>query len=184
MNLLKGQKCQELTATAFPVMYGPISIGAAGSIALANEAFARDLKEKLGQRRFKTRKYLRLDPISLKTKGLAWPDRRDARFLNANGSSGFSGWFAKMKLVRKIKRGTCCMKNTKVGLVGLLLLAFTLISAQPTPPQSSRIAAETIMLPASDPGVQLHVRNKHPEGVSNFGSDRPAKVPRSVFLLD
>ena len=67
------------------------------------------------------------------------------------------------------KRGRCCMKITKVGLVGLFLFAIMLLSAQVALPQSSRIVTETIMVPASDPGIQLHVRNKHPEGISNFG---------------
>jgi len=30
------------------------------------------------------------------------------------------------------------------------------------------------MVPAADPGIQLHVRNKHPEGVSTFPPDRIA----------
>ena len=64
------------------------------------------------------------------------------------------------------------MKITTIGLVGLFLLAIMLFSSQPALPQSSRIVAETIMVPASDPGIQLHVRNKHPDGVSTFKSDR------------
>ena len=64
------------------------------------------------------------------------------------------------------------MKITKVGLVGLFLFAIMLLSAQVALPQSSRIVTETIMVPASDPGIQLHVRNKHPEGISSFRSDR------------
>jgi len=64
------------------------------------------------------------------------------------------------------------MKIKKAGLVGLFLFAIILLSAQLALPQSSRIVTETIMVPASDPGIQLHVRNKHPEGVLTFGSDR------------
>ena len=64
------------------------------------------------------------------------------------------------------------MKITKVGLVGLFLFAIMLLSAQVALPQSSRIVTETIMVPASDLGIQLHVRNKHPEGISSFGTDR------------
>lgn len=64
------------------------------------------------------------------------------------------------------------MKKAKFGFIGLLLIAFLLLPAQPTLPQSSKIVTETIMVPASDPGIQLYVRNKHPEGISNFGPDR------------
>jgi pimeloyl-ACP methyl ester carboxylesterase len=64
------------------------------------------------------------------------------------------------------------MKIKKAGLVGLFLFAILLLSAHSAIPQSSRIVTETIMVPTSDPGIQLHVRNKHPEGVSNFGSER------------
>jgi pimeloyl-ACP methyl ester carboxylesterase len=64
------------------------------------------------------------------------------------------------------------MKRAKFGFIGLLLIAFLSLSAQPTLSQSSKIVTETIMVPASDPGIQLHVRNKHPEGSSNFGPER------------
>jgi len=64
------------------------------------------------------------------------------------------------------------MKITKVELVGLFLFAIVLVFPQVASSQSSRIVTETIMVPASDPGVQLHVQNKHPEGVTNFKPDR------------
>lgn len=38
--------------------------------------------------------------------------------------------------------------------------------------QAPKIVTETIMVPARDPGIQLHVRNKRPDGLTNFGSDR------------
>jgi len=64
------------------------------------------------------------------------------------------------------------MKIPKIRFVGLFLIVFTLLSVQLIFAQPAKIVTETIMVPASDPGIQLHVRNKHPEGVSNFGSDR------------
>ncbi len=64
------------------------------------------------------------------------------------------------------------MKIAKIGFLGLFLLVFTLLSAQLIFAQPSQIVTETIMVPASDAGIQLYVRNKHPEGISNFGSDR------------
>jgi pimeloyl-ACP methyl ester carboxylesterase len=64
------------------------------------------------------------------------------------------------------------MEITKVGLVGLFLFGIMLLPAQVALSQPSKIVTETIMVPASDAGIQLHVRNKHPEGISNFGSDR------------
>lgn len=64
------------------------------------------------------------------------------------------------------------MKIPKIRFVGLFLIVFTLLSVQLIFAQPAKIVTETIMVPASDPGIQLHVRNKHPEGISNFGSDR------------
>jgi pimeloyl-ACP methyl ester carboxylesterase len=64
------------------------------------------------------------------------------------------------------------MKIPKIRFVGLFLIVFTLLSVQLIFAQPAKIVTETIMVPASDPGIQLHVRNKHPEGVSNFGTDR------------
>ena len=64
------------------------------------------------------------------------------------------------------------MKIPKIRFVGLFLIVFTLLSVQLIFAQPAKIVTETVMVPASDPGIQLHVRNKHPEGISNFGSDR------------
>jgi pimeloyl-ACP methyl ester carboxylesterase len=38
--------------------------------------------------------------------------------------------------------------------------------------QAQGVALETFMIPATDPGIQLHVRNKHLEGRDSFSSDR------------
>ena len=37
---------------------------------------------------------------------------------------------------------------------------------------AQRIVAETFMIPASDPGIQLHVRNKRLEGRDSFSAER------------
>jgi len=59
-------------------------------------------------------------------------------------------------------------------LVGAWLIptAVTLFTVLPAPAQAPRIVTETIMVPASDPGILLHVRNKRPDGVTAFGSSR------------
>lgn len=49
-----------------------------------------------------------------------------------------------------------------------VLLAW-LVSA---PAQAQLIVAETFMIPAADPVIQLHVRNKHVEGRDNFAGER------------
>jgi pimeloyl-ACP methyl ester carboxylesterase len=56
----------------------------------------------------------------------------------------------------------CCAITTYV------LLAW-LVSA---PAGAQVIVAETFMIPAADPGIQLHVRNKHVEGRDNFAGER------------
>jgi pimeloyl-ACP methyl ester carboxylesterase len=64
------------------------------------------------------------------------------------------------------------MKQTKFAFIGLLLILLLSLSAQPSLSEASKIVTETIMVPASGPGIQLHVRNKHSEGSSMFGPDR------------
>lgn len=56
--------------------------------------------------------------------------------------------------------------------VGFLILSLLFVLSPLSFAQSAKIATETMMVPAADPGIQLHVRNKHPEGVSNFAPDR------------
>ena len=53
------------------------------------------------------------------------------------------------------------------SLTALLIMVFGVALA-------SRAATETqeFMVPASDPGIQLYVRNKHPAGKETFSSDR------------
>src|SRR5262245_25282529 len=57
------------------------------------------------------------------------------------------------------------------GLVAALVLGSIVppsLSAQTTP----RIATENYFVPATDPGIQLSVRNKRPEAVASFAADR------------
>src|SRR5215213_7335509 len=35
-----------------------------------------------------------------------------------------------------------------------------------------QIAMEEFMVPSADPGIQLYVRNKHPQGVQKFAADK------------
>src|ERR1700745_2097356 len=44
----------------------------------------------------------------------------------------------------------------------------------PSSADAQRVVAETFMIPAVDPGIQLHVRNKHLEGRESFPSERIA----------
>jgi pimeloyl-ACP methyl ester carboxylesterase len=37
---------------------------------------------------------------------------------------------------------------------------------------TAQLSVETFMIPAFDPGIQLHVRNKHPSGSISFSADR------------
>jgi len=64
------------------------------------------------------------------------------------------------------------MKTAKTRFIGLLLIALMLLFAPSTLAQPPRIVTETIMVPGSDPGIQLHVRNKHAAGISKFGPER------------
>src|SRR5919206_4368785 len=51
-------------------------------------------------------------------------------------------------------------------------LAASLLAAIPSVAKAAGIAVEEAMVPAKDSGIQLYVRNKHPEGVSSFGPER------------
>src|SRR5437764_13675073 len=53
-------------------------------------------------------------------------------------------------------------------LITCVLLAW-LVSA---PAHAQRIVAETFTIPATDSGIQLHVRNKHVEGRDTFAGER------------
>ena len=58
----------------------------------------------------------------------------------------------------------------------LAVLAISLLAApglKPTPAKAAeKVVMQEFMVPASDPGIQLYVRNKHPAGVQAFSADR------------
>ena len=52
------------------------------------------------------------------------------------------------------------------------VLAALLLATAPTAARAAGIALEEAIVPAEDPGIQLYVGNKHPEGVASFGPER------------
>src|SRR5215212_4009128 len=46
------------------------------------------------------------------------------------------------------------------------------LAATPVFGQGQRLAAEEFMVPANDAGIQIYVRNKRPEGMAQFTSDK------------
>ena len=42
----------------------------------------------------------------------------------------------------------------------------------PSSADAQRVVAETFMIAAADPGIQLHVRNRHLEGRDSFPGER------------
>ncbi len=65
------------------------------------------------------------------------------------------------------------MNIGKVGLASLFAaVSFVLLFSQSAFSQIPKIVTETFMVPARDSGIKLYVRNKHPEGIATFGSDR------------
>jgi pimeloyl-ACP methyl ester carboxylesterase len=55
-------------------------------------------------------------------------------------------------------------------LAGAICALFVCVAPASAPAQ--RVVAETFMVPASDPGIQLHVRNKHLDGRDRFPPER------------
>ena len=53
------------------------------------------------------------------------------------------------------------------SLTVLLIMVFGL-----TPVSRAETVMQEFMVPASDPGIELYVRNKHPTGKETFSSDR------------
>jgi pimeloyl-ACP methyl ester carboxylesterase len=53
------------------------------------------------------------------------------------------------------------------SVIGLLVIVFSL-----APTSRAETAMQEFMVPASDPGIQLYVRNKHPAGADKFTADR------------
>lgn len=58
-------------------------------------------------------------------------------------------------------------------LVSILVVFMPwLVLAPAASSQTPKIVVENYFVPSADPGVQLYVRNKRPEGVTKFGSER------------
>jgi pimeloyl-ACP methyl ester carboxylesterase len=63
------------------------------------------------------------------------------------------------------------MRKRWAALLPLFLL-LALPLAAPAAADAIKLAVEETMVPAKDPGIELYVRNKRPEGVARFGPDR------------
>ena len=61
------------------------------------------------------------------------------------------------------------MKTFKIGFVFLLLLLLICLAGCATTP---KLTTESFYVPARDPGIELYVRNKRPEGVTKFGPEK------------
>lgn len=59
-----------------------------------------------------------------------------------------------------------------IRLLTALAISLALAGCASSPPGSGNITSETFMIPALDPGIQLHVRNKRPAGEERFGPER------------
>lgn len=57
-------------------------------------------------------------------------------------------------------------------LLAALAISVALVGCASAPLGSGNITSETFMIPALDPGIQLHVRNKRPAGEERFGAER------------
>ncbi len=60
--------------------------------------------------------------------------------------------------------------KTKFCMLSAVLFLFLSIDANAA--NSLNLVMEEFMVPAVDPGIQLYVRNKHPQGVSSFSGDK------------
>src|SRR5262245_11212920 len=54
----------------------------------------------------------------------------------------------------------------------VVLAASGCATTTPTGVEGTTVVTETFMVPAVDPGFQLHVRNKRPANVTTFGPER------------
>ena len=61
------------------------------------------------------------------------------------------------------------MKNVKSVLGCLMFLVFMFFIGCATAP---KLITESFYVPAKDPGIELYVRNKHPEDVTKFGPEK------------
>ena len=54
----------------------------------------------------------------------------------------------------------------------LVLAATAVLAAAPAFAQSQKLVMEEFMVPASDTGIEIYVRNKHPAGMTTFAPER------------
>ena len=55
------------------------------------------------------------------------------------------------------------------GLLLSLVVLWTAAATAQTPP---KLVTEEFMVPSGQPGIQIYVRNKHPEGMASFSPER------------
>jgi pimeloyl-ACP methyl ester carboxylesterase len=63
------------------------------------------------------------------------------------------------------------LEVTKLAVMSLAAAVF-LSAVSPVLADSQKIETENYRIPAADPGIQLFIRNKHPEGVTNFPAEK------------
>ena len=56
--------------------------------------------------------------------------------------------------------------------LGLFLTAAAVLVVVPGYAQSQKIVMEEMMVPSSDPGIEIYVRNKHPADITTFRPER------------
>ena len=63
------------------------------------------------------------------------------------------------------------MSVANCGL-GLFLTGAAVLVVAPGYAQSQKVVMEEMMVPSSDPGIEIYVRNKHPADMTTFRPDR------------
>ncbi len=64
------------------------------------------------------------------------------------------------------------MKITKVEFLLIFLFFALFLYIQPAFAQTPKLATESFHVPARDPGIELYVRNKRPEGATKFNPEK------------
>ena len=57
-------------------------------------------------------------------------------------------------------------------VLGLFLTGAAVLVVAPGYAQSQKVVMEEMMVPSSDPGIEIYVRNKHPADMTTFRPDR------------
>jgi hypothetical protein len=60
---------------------------------------------------------------------------------------------------------------TKLAVMSLVA-AFFFSVVSPVLADGQKVETENYQIPAADPGIQLFIRNKHPEGLTNFPGEK------------